>query len=358
MAERWLLVAWIHVEHSECTAMNSDWLKWFSSPAQKPGASLFSDYAQQASALRDGSIISPLSAFSLIRVSGEDAPGFLQGQFSSDVAALDGTHAQYSSYSTAKGRMLASFLLWKIGSEYFLLLSADIAVAIVKRLSIYIMRSKVKAELCSDTVLLGLHGAQAELWLQQQVDTLPATSLALCVTPDAVSVRLPSGALLWLLPGAMAAAIFETLPAELLPIDAEAWSLLDINAGIPWVTLATQEQFVAQMANMDVIGAVSFTKGCYPGQEIIARTHYLGKVKRRMSLVRLPSPANNGAPLYSPALGEQTIGMLVNVARNAEGHYLALAVAQSACWSDGVYLEKENIHQLEKLSLPYAISDE
>lgn len=339
--------------------MNADWQKWFSFPSKNTDGTVFPDYAAQCVAVRNHSIISPLTAFSLIRVSGDDALTFLHGQLSSDVRELDGKHAQYSSYSSAKGRMLASFLIWKAGEDYFLLLSADIAEAMVKRLSMFIMRSHVKAVLCPDTLLLGLKGVQAEAWLSQHLSALPQSALSQITSENgAVCIRLASGALLLQLDSETTETWHGVFPDGVVAIEPNAWSLLDIMAGIPWVTLSTQEQFVAQMTNMDVIGAVSFTKGCFPGQEIIARTRYLGKVKRRMVRVLLPHAANNGDALYSPAVAEQSIGNLVNVAQDESGQYQALAVAQSACWADGVYLDKENLHKLEKLSLPYVVSDE
>lgn len=339
--------------------MNGDWPQWLVTSMHEDDGQCYPDYAAQSAAVSQASVISPLTAFSLIRVNGEDARDFLQGQFSSDVRELDGSRAQYSSYSTAKGRMLASFLVWKAQSDYFLLLSSDIAPAFVKRLSMFIMRSRVRAQLHTEAVLLGGHGAETESWLAERGVMPPSAPLTLAEDTRGIQcIRLPSRALLLVWPENQLALLGATLPASLTLVGAEAWSLLDIAAGIPWVTQSTQEQFVPQMANMDAIGAISFTKGCYPGQEIIARTRYLGKVKRRMERVRLPCAAHNGDALYSPGVPEQSIGHLVNVARDMDGNYLALAVAQTPCWSEGIYLDKDNIHRLEKLSLPYTVSDE
>jgi folate-binding protein YgfZ len=333
-------------------------MKWFQSGAQDASGQVFADYDQQCAAVRDGSVISPLAGFSVLHVSGEDAQAFLLGQLSSDVRELNGGQGQYSSYSNAKGRMLASMLLWQFKGEYYLILSADIAPAICKRLSMFIMRSRVKMVLRPDIALLGLKGEQGEAWLWLKSIVAPAATLGLAGVSGCMCLRLPSGGVLLALDGVETGQWVGALPADVLPVCQEAWSLLDIEAGIPWIGLSSQEQFVAQMANMDLIGAVSFTKGCYPGQEIIARTRYLGKIKRRMALVRLPSPANNGDVLYSPSMGDQSIGMLVNVARAAAGQYLALAVVQTACWADGIFLDKDNNQALEQLALPYSVVDE
>lgn len=332
--------------------------QWAAAHAADPSSVAFPDYPLQAQAVTGGSVLSPLSAFNLLRFSGEDARTFLQGQLSSDVNALDGSTAQLSTYSSAKGRVLASFLLWQHGDDYYALIAADLAAAICQRLKMFILRSRVVAEVCDTVTLLGLGGATAEAWLAAR-QVLPPAPQRLVATPDGVMcVALPGNGWLLVLPAAVRADWLATLPQNLLPVDAEAWTLRDILAGIPWVTAATREQFVAQMVNMDALGAISFTKGCYPGQEIVARTRYLGKVKRRLFRVKLPHAAGIGAVLYSPAVPDQSIGMLVNCARDASGKYQALAVAQTAAWDPGIYLNRDNIDQLEKLSLPYTVADE
>lgn len=332
--------------------------QWAAARAADPSAVAFPDYPLQVQAVTGGSVLSPLTAFSLLRFSGEDARTFLQGQLSSDVQALDGSSAQLSTYSSAKGRVQASFLLWQRGDDYYALIAADLAAAICQRLKMFILRSRVVAEQCDDMTLLGFCGPDAEAWLAAQ-RVLPPAAQRLCAAPDgAMCVALPGNGWLLALPAAVRDGWLAALPPNLVPVDAEAWTLRDILAGIPWVTAATREQFVAQMVNMDALGAISFTKGCYPGQEIVARTRYLGKVKRRLFRVKLPHQAAVGTVLYSPAVPDQSIGMLVNCARDSSGEYQALAVVQTAAWEQGVYLNRENIDQLEKLSLPYTVADE
>lgn len=317
------------------------------------------DAVSQAHAVQTASVVCALDGLALLRVSGEDAETFLQGQLSNDVRELDGSHAQFSSYSTAKGRVLTIFLLWRSSDDFFLLLSADIAAAICKRLSMYIMRSKVRIEPVTDLSLTGVHGPDAEAWLSAHAGLLPAAALALGCDDDGVmALRLPAGSIVLLSPVAAAEKLAEGAGSTLQPVGFSAWSLLDIDAGIPWITLPTQEQFVAQMLNMDIVGGLSFTKGCYPGQEIIARTRYLGKVKRRLYRVQLPHAVEIGAPLYSPETAEQTIGMVVNMAQDESGQFRALVVVQSAAWGEGVYLETGFERKLLNLSLPYPLGDE
>jgi tRNA-modifying protein YgfZ len=345
--------------HLEGMKMMADSQEWLASLLRGESLPALSPAIDQARAVSAASVVCRLDGFSLLRVSGEDAETFLHGQLSSDVHGLGRGHAQFSSYSTAKGRVMASFLLWRRDSDFHLLVSSDIAAAICKRLSMFVMRSKVRIEIATDLQLIGAHGPVAETWLSAYPGLTPSLPLECGVAAvGAAAVRLPSGALLLTVPTATAQALAQGAGDSLQGVDFLAWSLLDIAAGIPWITQPTQEQFVAQMLNMDIYGALSFTKGCYPGQEIIARTRYLGKVKRRMYRVELPCQAEIGSPLYSPETADQSIGMVVNAAQNDSGKYVALIVVQTAAWDQGVYLDVGFKQAIVKQSLPYTLSDE
>ncbi|WP_215777298.1 folate-binding protein YgfZ [Paludibacterium sp. B53371] len=316
---------------------------------------VFADYPAQLAALQQSSVVCSLSQFRLLRVTGEEAGSFLQGQLSNDVRLLNGSNAQYTGYSSAKGRLLASFLLWQFGEDYYLLVASDLAETIARRLAMFILRSKVKLTICDDWVLSGLNGADAESWLSQQGHVIPESPLQLtAAVPGTMLLRLRHGALLLLSPAQGGV----VLPQAGLPVEPEVWSLLDIAAGVPWISLAVQDEFVGQMVNLDLIDAISFTKGCYPGQEIIARTRYLGKIKRRMLKIRLPGEAVSGAPLYCQSMGDQSVGTIVNVAREQPGFSLALAVIQLSTIDEGIYLDKALSQKIEIQSLPYSVSDE
>ena len=184
-----------------------------------------------------------------------------------------------------------------------------------KRLSMYILRAKVKAvDVSNETALFGLAGTGADAVVAQ--------------LESVTSIRLPQDRYLIAAPATYASAIDFAGAAQR---DGVLWEQLDIEAGIPVIVPATQEQFVPQTVNLDLIGAVSFDKGCYPGQEIVARTHYLGRVKQRMVFAHLtsdtaPSP---GDKLYSPSF-DQSSGMIVNAVPALSGGYDALAVVQTA----------------------------
>lgn len=296
-----------------------------------------------------------LNEFAVLDFHGEDAPSFLQGQLSSDVREVSEQHAQYSSYSTAKGRMLASFLIWRRDEHYRLLVSADLAEAMKKRLGMFILRAKVKHAIDADTVLLGVQGEAGALAAALGV-ALPQEVGAVAQAAGGSVLALAGGRCLLALSADAAPAVRAALvEAGLTQTTSAAWRAADIAHGLPWISVATQEMFVPQMANMELIGAVNFKKGCYPGQEIVARSQYLGKVKRRMFRVRIADPAAApGAELFSPASGEQVIGNLVNVAP-VDGGVEALAVFQLPALEAGVHLGSLSGPRLEVLTLPYSV---
>ncbi|SMF41728.1 CAF17-like 4Fe-4S cluster assembly/insertion protein YgfZ [Pseudogulbenkiania subflava] len=319
-------------------------------------ADVADDFKQQLDAVCNGNALCSMAHFSVIRASGSDAQGFLQGQLSSDLREVSESRSQYSSYSNAKGRVLGSFLIWQFRGDYFLLVPADIAAALCRRLSMFVLRSQVKLEVLTEPwQLAGVKGTGAEAVLRDVFTDVPAQAHDVMANESGVMIRLPAGNLLLSYDASASGVVKSRLEQVCRQVGGEAWSLLDIAAGVPWVTGPTQEQFVPQMINMDVLGGISFKKGCYPGQEIVARTQYLGKVKRRLFRVELPVAANPGDSLYSPATGDQAIGMIVNTGCDQSGSRVALAVAQLAGWETGLFLEKEYKNALMDLGLPYVI---
>lgn len=341
--------------------MNKTWQVWVEKNQGYVGADnrlAFPDIFQQVAAVRDGNALAMLDSFSIIRIEGEDAETFLQGQLSGDIRDVTDGVARFSTYSTAKGRMLASFLVWKQQSVYYLIVASDICQAVAKRLTMFVMRSRVKVNVvdAAQTSIAGVRGVQVQARIEQYFAAAPV-ALTVLQGEMETAIALPEGGYLLLLEAGSAllpALLAETATA----VSAMAWSIRDIDAGIAWVVQATQEQFVPQMANMELIGAVSFKKGCYPGQEIVARTQYLGKLKRRLFKARLSSYAAVGSKLFSPEVPEQSIGMLAAICPVAEGEYETLVVVQSACWEKGIYLEAEYLNQLTCLTLPYVTQDE
>jgi folate-binding protein YgfZ len=300
-----------------------------------------------------------LSKSSLLVISGDDARTFLQGQLTSDVAGLAPDKSQYSGYCTPKGRLIASFLLWRNDSGYVLQLPAELSAPILKRLSMYILRSKVKAaDAGAEYALLGVSGEGSAQALQSITAATPKNSHDVAHENDLTVLKLPGERYEIVVSRAREGEVRAALAAHAEAVGAQHWEWLDIRAGIATILPETQEQFVPQMVNFDAIGAVSFSKGCYPGQEIVARMHYLGKLKQRMVIARIAADATPGPgdKLYSAEFGDQSSGMIANAAPAPEGGHDVLAVIQTAgINAQTVHLRTPDGPPLELLPLPYRL---
>ena len=340
--------------------MNTNW----SEVLTRHGAIFDGDHIRFANPVPEDAVrVVPLCHLGLIASRGEESSPFLHNLFSNDVAQLPAHSAQWNSFNSPKGRMLASLLLWAEGDGHRLVLSADLAAAVHKKLSMYVLRSKVKLTNASDdSALIGVCGAQGRALLEQAGLNPAEAPMGLAgdeacrvITLDAQRwlIALPAAA------GALAGALFERLlTAGAQPAGTDSWQLAMIRAGQPLITAATQDAFVAQMLNYELIGGVSFKKGCYPGQEIVARTQYLGKLKKRMYRVALPAgvEAKAGDDLFAPDFGDQSAGKLVNLAPTADGSFEALAVLQTSSAEAGeVHLQSLQGPQLRLLDLPYPL---
>lgn len=303
-----------------------------------------------------------LAVHGLIRFTGPDARKFLQGQLTCDVDALTPEKCTYGSYCTPKGRVLATFLLWRAGDDYFMQLPRAVREAVQKRLSMYILRSKVKASnATADWALLGLSGKTAATFVRMVCGKDPLEVHGVTHSNDVTAIRLPGERYELVIPTAKAPPVKTMLAQHAEVTDPQRWDWLDIRAGIPFVVPATQEAFVPQMANLDLIGGVSFTKGCYPGQEIVARMHYRGTLKQRMYLASVPEgeTPQPGDKLYSPETGEQSCGMIVSAAPGPDGVFDVLAVMQiAAAEHREVHLRSPQGPELELEPLPYKVTTE
>ncbi|MDR0379442.1 MAG: folate-binding protein [Candidatus Accumulibacter sp.] len=287
----------------------------------------FGDPESELTAARDATIIAPLTQFGLIGCAGDDAGTFLHNQLTSDVNHLEATSAQYAAWCSAKGRMLASLLLFRRDTEYLALLSADLREFIAKRLKIYVLRSKVSLiDRSADYGIIGISGPRAIDALENAGLKAPTVVLGTSAFANASVVRLDETRCLTIVANDAVGRVWEKLSELAVPVGASAWQWLDIRAGIPWIVDATREAFVPQMAGFDRIGGISFNKGCYPGQEVVARARYLGKVKRHLYRTRAAVPLAAGLPVFPAATPEQTCGQIVNAAAAPDGGFDALAV--------------------------------
>ena len=323
-------------------------------------ANHFGDTAAELRATRDGGVVAPLTHLGLIECTGEDAQAFLHGQLSNDVKLLTPARSEYAAYCTAKGRMLANFLLWREEQAYCLQLSRSLLPGMQKRLTMYVMRSKVKLTDASDSrAILGLAGDPARDAVQKLFPVLPREAHEVIHDPaNGTLIALPGNRFQIIAETESAKRLWHKLSATLTPVGAPCWEWLEIRNGIPLITPPTQEQFVPQMANMELIGAVSFHKGCYPGQEIVARTQYLGQIKRRMVLGHVtgqiePQP---GDEFCGSSLDGQASGMEVNAQAAPGGGYDLLAVMQTASLNAGtVHLKSLDGPALSIQPLPYTV---
>jgi folate-binding protein YgfZ len=333
----------------------------------------FGDARGELGAIAGGPVICDLSHEGLILAAGDDAAGFLQGQFSNDVLALAEGGVQWNSWSSPKGRMLVSLLVWKGTQGWFLQLPRGLLGAIQKRLQMYVLRAKVKLEDVSATwVRFGLaaHSVDAlEANIRAVFGDIPGAAMESVHADGARLIRLSAnrfeiiarperGIALW--------AAFTTgsgAGGGARPVGAAVWDGLAIREGIITILAETQESFVAQMANFELIGGVNFRKGCYAGQEIVARTQYRGILKKRMVRIHgdlvageaLPMP---GASVYAAEFGEQSAGVIANVAPVAEGGFEALVVAQlDSIRANSLRRDRPDGPLLDILDLPYAIPE-
>lgn len=323
----------------------------------------FGDDVSELKSAQTDTILVDLSNFGLIHFSGEDASAFLQGQLTCDMKKNDQQTAQYGSYCTPKGRMLASFIIWSHTdhNEYFMQLPTTLLEAISKRLSIYILRAKVRLNDSSDSLIrIGIAGNKARLLIEEIFHSivLPISPLGIAHTEQGSILCRDFNRYEIITTLDHAVMIWPSLALKATPVGTICWDWLEIRAGIPVILPITQEQFIPQMVNLDVTGGVGFQKGCYPGQEIIARTQYLGKLKRRMYLVNIAStkPVMAGDQLFSTELPEQSCGMIVNATPSPEGGFDALAVIQTNIVGAGkIFWKNLEGPALQILSLPYLL---
>jgi folate-binding protein YgfZ len=287
-----------------------------------------------------------LKFLSLLRFSGPDAMAFLQGQVSNDTRRLADGSPLLSAYSSAQGRVVAVLHLLPHSSGVMAILPRELAAPTLARLAKFVLRAKVKIEDLSDRYsIAGAHEAAA-LELDSGAPYAERDGVAVARVTDAAQsatarywVVRPRG-------NAPTAGGGDPDPAEL------AWRLADIRAGMPQVYAATSEQFVAQMLNLDLLDAISFTKGCYTGQEIIARTQHLGRIKRRLSRLRLPSGSwSIGQPLH---LNDGRTGRLTEVVRVGDGfEALAVLSLRDAAAAPDAEAGAGGTVSAEELPLPY-----
>lgn len=304
-------------------------------------------------------VLVPLHHLGLIHADGDEARDFLHNISSNDVKQLGPGRAQHNSLNGPKGRMLANFVMWQAAGGYDLMLAAELHAATLKKLAMYVLRAKVRlSDAGSERVLLGLAGPQAASVIAAAGLDVPADVLTVS-GEDSRVIHLDTHRFVIDCPASTAISLWQALrTAGANAAGSPAWRWLDIQTGLPVLTAATQDEFVAQMLNFELLGGVSFKKGCFPGQEIIARTQNLGKLKKRMfrAHVAETAAAQPGADLYAPEFGTQSCGKIVSVTEAPTAGMDLLAVMQIAAFEAGeVHLGEPEGPRLSLSSLPYAV---
>ena len=285
--------------------------------------------------------VAVISDLGTIAVTGDDAASFLHSQLTNDVEHLGVGEARLAGYCSPKGRLQATFLMWRDAESVYLQLPRQLQPALQKRLSMFVLRAKAKlSDAGAGMVVLGLGGGAAQSALRQHLEVLPEAPYSKVDTPLGTLIRVADafGAprYEWILSSADAVAVMPALRTALTLGGNQAWELSAIHAGVPQITASTQEQFVPQMINFELLGGVNFKKGCYPGQEIVARSQYLGKLKRRAALVTIEAAdAQAGAEVFALSDPGQPCGMVVNAAPNGVGGVDALVEMKLAALEEG-----------------------
>jgi folate-binding protein YgfZ len=295
---------------------------------------------------------SELKHLGVIRARGAEAASFLQGQLTNDVLTLGPERARLAGFCSAKGRLQASFVVARPAPDELLLVcAADLLAPTLKRLSMFVLRSKCKLDDASaELPLLGIAGAG--------LVPIGGSPWQVRDTPLGKTIRVPdaAGQPRCVVIGASAAAL-----PELPTLALDTWRWLDLQAGVPLIEAATVDKFVPQMLNYEVVGGVDFKKGCYPGQEVVARSQYRGTIKRRMFLFDSDGDAAPGAELFDARDPDQPAGMVVNAAPNPEKDCGLLAEVKLAAVVDGrsqLHLGSADGPLLILRELPYAVPRE
>jgi folate-binding protein YgfZ len=321
----------------------------------------FGNPASELSAVNGGTVLCDLSHDGLILVSGDDAASYLQAQFCNDVLSLGDGIAQWNGWCSPKGRLLATFLVWKGRQGFFLQLPRSLQAAVQKRMRMFVLRAKVAlSDESANWVRFGVAGAEAESMIKAIAGQVPESSMSTLHVDGGRVLRLSANRFEIVAGVDIALAWWRELSRKATCVGAPVWDGLNIRDGILTVLPNTQDLFVPQMANFELIGGVSFKKGCYPGQEIVARTQYRGILKRRMALVHSTAAAvpNPGDSVYAQEFADQAAGTIANAAPAPGGGFDALVVAQIEALKGGsLALTFLDGPKLIVKSLPYVVPE-
>ncbi len=276
--------------------------------------------------------ISIVPGFGLLRVSGTDAGEFLHAQLTCDVNRMaDGTGST-AAWCNPKGRVITTFVIYRLADEFFLLLPAVLQETVVKRLRMFVLRAEVEiTDVTADRSVLGVRGRTEPLPLSEHPFSIHNLN-------DRLHLFLPDhggeSRCLIVDDTEKLESVWQGLAGAMQPVDSRCWQRLDMEAGIPWLNESTTEQFLPQELNLEDTGGLSFNKGCYPGQEVVARVHYRGQVKRRLYHATAEADAAITAGTKVKDSDGKSVGLIVTSAPCDAG-LLALAVIDTGSAGSG-----------------------
>jgi len=314
----------------------------------------------------ENNVICDLSHFGIISVSGDDSLNFLQNQLCNDVRNINTGQNQINAYCTPKGRVLALFRLLQHGDKTLLHLPTSSVNSTIKRLRMFVLMSDVAITDESERLVsVGISGDSIRDYVNKNVLILPGEIDQSTYNEKYTAIRIPGTHPRYILFGENTdmQTLWKKLTAQFNPTESGIWSAMDIQSGIPQVYASTADAFVPQMLNLHSINGLSFKKGCYPGQEVVARMHYLGKLKRRMYLGHTASPSSSAQQpqpgdnlLVAGSDSDQSVGKIVDASPNTEGGSDFLAVMQiNAVESSDIILDDSNKTPVIFKDLPYSV---
>ncbi len=346
--------------------MNNDWKNYLLSKGAQltaENAVQFNDDASHHLKAENTDILCDLSQFSTLVIAGDDAKAFMQGQFTNDIEQVNENTSQLSAFCNNKGRMIANFRLFEHQQNHFISVKNNLVKPSIQHLQNYILRAQVAIQDVSEQLIhLGVSGDNAEKLLlpfieisHQMVDGISSNENYIAIRVASSNKNKKSRYEIFC-SFEHAKTLWESLAEQIETVNASSWDYLNIQAGLPFIDANTSEEFVPQMTNMDLISGISFTKGCFTGQEIVARMHYLGKLKKRCFKIHIATdkkPVAGDMLFAENARAGQNTGMIIQAEKNPDAGYDALAVIQIADTKSNLFLNDASGAVVTVKELPY-----
>ncbi|VAW54528.1 tRNA-modifying protein YgfZ [hydrothermal vent metagenome] len=350
--------------------MNNDWKNYLLSKGAQltdNAAFQFNDYAADNLKIDNSNILCDLSQFNTLVIAGDDAKKFMQGQFTNDVELVNENNSQLNAFCNNKGRMIANFRLFKHQQNYFFSVKNNLVEISIQHLQNYILRAQVAIQDVSEQLIhLGISGDDVEKLLLPFIEITNREVDGISSNENYIAIRIvslhenkqPRYEIFCSFEHAKT--LWDALSTQIEVISSSSWDYLNVQVGLPFIDINTSGEFVPQMVNMDLINGVSFNKGCFTGQEIVARMHYLGTLKRRTYLIKIKTseqPTAGSLLRTDTSAKNQFIGRLINSSKTNENEYIALAAIQiKSADTEKLFLTHDNA-EITLLKLPYSLSE-